>query len=148
MIVSTVEIRDLASLSEVRGVLEAEAAHLAAERATPAEREELAALVAELDRHDARDQRALMAFDERIHRTIYRCAHNAFLAETLEEYYVLALRIWHLALEQAAELEAAVQEHRALLVAIRDGDGKQAAHIVRTHVDDFEAAMHRVLVGQ
>jgi DNA-binding GntR family transcriptional regulator len=148
MIVTTVEIRDLASLSEIRSVLEAEAARLAAERATSAEREELGALIEELDRHDARDQRALMAFDERIHRTIYRCAHNTFLAETLEEYYVLALRIWHLALEQAAELEAAVQEHRDLLVAIRDGDGERAARIIRTHVDDFESAMHQVLLGQ
>ena len=148
MIVTTVEIRDLASLSEVRGVLEAEAARLAAERATRVEREQLGALVDELDRHGERDQRALMAFDERIHRTIYRCAHNTFLAETLEEYYVLALRIWHLALEQATELDAAVQEHRDLLVAIRDGDGDRAAGIVRQHVDAFETAMHRVLVGQ
>jgi DNA-binding GntR family transcriptional regulator len=89
-----------------------------------------------------------MDLDERIHRTIYRCAHNTFLAETLEEHYVLALRIWHLALEQATELDAAVQEHRALLVAIRDGDGARAAQVVRKHVDDFETAMHRVLLGQ
>jgi DNA-binding GntR family transcriptional regulator len=148
MIVTAVEIRDLASLSEVRAVLESEAARLAAERATPTERKELDALIAELDRHDGLDQRGLMAFDERIHKTIYRCAHNAFLAETLAQYYVLALRIWHLALEQAEELEAAVKEHRALLVAIRDGKGERAAQIIRRHVDDFEAAMHRVLIGQ
>jgi DNA-binding GntR family transcriptional regulator len=147
MFVSTVEIRDLASLCEVRDVLESHAARLAAERATEAERDELSALIAELDRSAALDQRALMALDERIHRTVYRCAHNTFLAATLEEYYMLALRIWHLALDQARELEAAVHSHRALLEAIRDGKGERAAEIMRRHVDDFETVMHQVLLG-
>ena len=45
--------------------------------------------------------------------------HNQFLVATLEEYYVLALRIWFLALEQPRELEQAVLQHRGLLEAIR-----------------------------
>ena len=147
MFVTTVEIRDLASLCEVRSVLESHGARLAAERASETERAELSALIAELERHDALDQRALMAFDERIHRTIYRCTHNPFLARTLEEYYVLALRIWHLALDQASGLEAAVQEHGPLLEAIRSGSGAAAAEIMRRHVDDFEDVMRRVLLG-
>jgi DNA-binding GntR family transcriptional regulator len=147
MFVTTVEIRDLASLCEVRTVLESHGARLAAERASEADRQELAGLVAELDRDEAHDQRALMAFDRRIHQAIYRCAHNEFLARTLEEYYVLALRIWHLALDQASGLEAAVQEHRPLLEAIRTGSGDDAAEIMRRHVDDFEQAMRRVLLG-
>jgi DNA-binding GntR family transcriptional regulator len=147
MFVTTVEIRDLASLCEVRTVLESHGARLAAERASETERQELAELVAELDRPEAHDQRALMAFDRRIHEAIYRCTHNEFLAGTLEEYYVLALRIWHLALDQASGLEAAVQEHRPLLEAIRKGAGDDAAEIMRRHVDDFEQAMRRVLLG-
>jgi DNA-binding FadR family transcriptional regulator len=87
-----------------------------------------------------------MAFDERIHRAVYRCAHNAFLAQTLDEYYVLALRIWHLALDQARTLDAAVQSHRPLLAAIVDGDAEAAGRIMRRHVDDFEQAMRRVLL--
>ncbi len=147
MFVTTVEIRDLASLYEVRSVLESYGARLAAERATDAERAELAGLVDDLDRHEQLDRQALMALDERIHRTIYRCTHNPFLAQTLEEYYVLALRIWHLALDRASSLEAAVQEHGPLLEAIRGGQGADAAEIMRRHVDDFEQAMRRVLLG-
>ena len=72
MFVTTVEIRDLASLCEVRTVLESYGARLAAERANEADRQELTALVDELDRNDAHDQRALMAFDRSIHEAIYR----------------------------------------------------------------------------
>src|SRR6266704_7108242 len=49
MFVTGVDVRELARLSEVRELLEPEAARLAAERATDADREELACLLSELD---------------------------------------------------------------------------------------------------
>jgi DNA-binding GntR family transcriptional regulator len=145
--VTTVEIRDLASICDVRSALEAHAARIAAERASDGDREELADLIAELDAGAEYDDRALMAFDERIHRAVYRATHNQFLVATLEEYYLLALRIWFLALEQPSELEQAVLEHRALLEAILARDGTGAERIMRDHVDNFETAIRRVLLG-
>jgi DNA-binding GntR family transcriptional regulator len=88
-----------------------------------------------------------MALDERIHRQVYRCAHNPFLEASLEQYYVLALRIWYLALDQARELEQAVLDHREILEAIRDGDADRAGEAMRRHVVDFEDAMRGVLLG-
>jgi DNA-binding GntR family transcriptional regulator len=142
MFVTGVDVRELARLSEVREVLEPEAARLAAARATDADQEELAALLAELDAGSSE----LMDLDERIHRAVYRAAHNDLLEATLEQYYVLALRIWSMALDRADELKDAVQEHRALLEAIRDGDPDRAAETMRAHVQNFEQAMRRVLL--
>jgi DNA-binding GntR family transcriptional regulator len=141
MFVTGVDVRELARLSEVRVMLEPEAARLAAERATEADRAELTALIEELDAGGSE----LMGLDERIHRAVYRAAHNDLLEATLEQYYVLALRIWSIALDRAHELEEAVEAHRALLEAINDGDGERAAETMRAHVQDFEQAMHRVL---
>jgi DNA-binding GntR family transcriptional regulator len=145
MFVTDVDVRKLAFVSEVRVALEPEAARLAAERATDAERAELQELLDELDAAGA-DDHALMALDERIHRAVYRCARNDLLATTLEQYYVLALRIWTIALDRQHELNDAVQGHRALLKAIHDGDGERAAATMRAHVEDFEQAMRRVLL--
>jgi DNA-binding GntR family transcriptional regulator len=142
MFVTGVDVRELARLSEVREVLEPEAARLAAERATDADREELAALLGELDAGSSE----LMDLDERIHRAVYRAAHNDLLEATLEQYYVLALRIWAIALDRAHELEEAVAAHRTLLEAIQAGDGDRAAETMRAHVQNFEQAMHRVLL--
>jgi DNA-binding GntR family transcriptional regulator len=142
MFVTGVDVRELARISEVREMLEPEAARLAAERATDADRAELAALVADLDRGGGE----LMELDERIHRAVYRAAHNDLFEATLEQYYVLALRIWSIALDRAHELEEAVEAHRALLEAIQAGDGERAADTMRAHVQDFEQAMHRVLL--
>jgi DNA-binding GntR family transcriptional regulator len=142
MFVTGVDVRELARLSEVRELLEPEAARLAAERATDTDREQLGALLAELDAGTGE----LMDLDERIHRAVYRAAHNDLLEATLEQYYVLALRIWSMALDRSHELEEAVEAHRALLEAIQAGDGVRAADTMRAHVQNFEQAMHRVLL--
>jgi DNA-binding GntR family transcriptional regulator len=148
MFVTTVEIGDLAALCEVRGVLESHAAALAAQRATDDDLGSLTVLVEGLDagRDEQPGQRELMALDERIHRTIWAAAHNLFLEQTLDQYYVHALRIWHVALDRASELSAAVHSHRRVLVAIVRQDQVKAAELMRRHVDDFERSMRRVLV--
>jgi DNA-binding GntR family transcriptional regulator len=145
MFVTTVEIRDLAALCEVRLGLEGLAARLAAERATEQDREEIEDLIGRLNAK-RRTPRQLMDLDERIHRTIYQIARNEFLETTLEQYYVHALRIWYLALDKTHELGGAVAEHGALLEAIAHGDEWKAEELMRAHVQNFEDAMGRVLL--
>jgi DNA-binding GntR family transcriptional regulator len=140
--VTGVDVRDLSRISEVRAALEPEAARLAAERATEQERDTLAALG---DRIPGGTN--LMGLDESIHRAVYAAAHNHLLEKTLGEYYVLALRIWMIALERAEDLEEAVEAHRDLVQAVIVGDGDRAADIMRAHVEDFEQAMRKVLVS-
>jgi DNA-binding GntR family transcriptional regulator len=147
MFVTSVEIRDLSSLADVRSMLESHAARLAAERATDEERSALESLLHELETRADLDSNELMALDERIHRQVYRSTHNPFLESTLEAYYVLALRIWYLALDQTPELEQAVLGHRELLEAIRQGNADRAEEMMRRHVLEFEDSMRRVLTG-
>ncbi len=146
MFVTTVDVRDLARLCEVRAVLEPEAARLAAERATRPDLEEINALLEELLDPRRRDDRTLIDLDERIHRTIYRTSHNQLLEETLEWYYTHALRIWMLALDRTRTLQSAVLEHHELLDAIARGKGERAAELMRAHVEHFEQAMRDVLL--
>lgn len=142
MFVSGVDVRDLVRISEVRTALEPEAARLAAERATDEERQELADLSDQIANSDH-----LMSLDERIHRAIYAAAHNDLMEKTLGEYYVLALRIWMIALDRAEDLEEAVEAHRDLIQAILVADSDRAADLMRGHVENFERAMREVLVS-
>lgn len=146
IVVSPVDVGDLASLSEARIVLESFAARLAAERANADDREVARALLAELPgADDEHDERALIELDQRIHRHIYRCAHNVFVESTLNEYYTLTLRIWFLALDRVARLDDAVTEHRELLEAVCDGDARRAEDVMRRHIESFERAIRVVL---
>ena len=142
MFVTGVDVRDLARISEVRAALEPEAARLAAERATDEERDELASLSDEI-----KGGADLMGLDERIHRAVYAAAHNHLLEKTLGEYYVLALRIWMIALDRAQDLADAVEAHRDLVHEIVVGNSDGAAKVMRAHVENFEQAMRKALVS-
>jgi len=144
--VSGVDVGDIAGLSEVRLVLECQAARLAAERSNDADRAETVSLLEELaGTAGDRGERQLIDLDQRIHRHVYRCTHNPFLEATLEEYYVLTLRIWFLALDRVERLGDAIREHHAILEAIRDRDPGRAETVMRAHVEGFERAMRAVL---
>ena len=144
MFVTPVDARALARLSEVRAVLEPEAARLAAERATDADREELALLLSELDAGGSE----LIDLDERIHRAVYRAAHNDLLESTLEQYYVLALRIWSIAPRPRARARrGGGGAPRSARGDPRQATRDRAAATMRAHVENFEQAMHRVLLS-
>ena len=143
---SEINITDLAHIADVRVQLERHAAYRAAERIAPAQREELEALLGELERSDpTADARDLVGLDTRVHRFVYQCADNPYLEETLGRYLNLSLRIWHLVIDRLPNLSARVHEHRDLLTAIRDGDAERARTIAGDHVITFEQEIRSVL---
>jgi DNA-binding GntR family transcriptional regulator len=141
---SEINITDLAHISDVRVQLEGHAAYRAAERLTAGHREQLDALLAEIDRGEG-EARALMELDARIHRFVYRCAGNPYLQETLERYLNLSLRIWYLVIERLPHLFDRVHEHRDLLEAIGAGEAERAQAIAAEHVATFEGEIRGVL---
>jgi DNA-binding GntR family transcriptional regulator len=144
--VTDVNITDLARITEVRVVLEAHAAKLAAERLAAADRPAIQELLDVLEAGGANDQRELMRLDQRIHRQIYRAARNSFLESTLERYLNLSLRLWYLVLDHEVRLREAVTEHVELLRAVLAGDGSRAEDGMRRHVAGFEREIRKALV--
>jgi DNA-binding GntR family transcriptional regulator len=141
-----INITDLAHITDVRVELEGHAAYRAAERTAATNHEGLEALLDELDRSETMaDTDALVALDARVHRFVYRCAGNPYLEETLSRYFNLSLRIWHLVIDRVPHLAASVLEHRALLIAIRDGDADRARAIAGEHVITFAREIRSVL---
>jgi DNA-binding GntR family transcriptional regulator len=144
--VTDVNITDLARITEVRVVLEAHAARLAAEKLSSADRGAVQELLRVVERGGISDQRQLMQLDQQIHRMIYRASRNSFLEATLERYFNLSLRLWYLVLDREVRLREAVDEHVELLRAILGGDGDLAEAIMRKHVVGFEREIRKVLV--
>lgn len=138
-----INITDLAHISDVRVQLEGQAAYRAAQRLTPAQRDELDELLPKLDGDG--DAEKLMRLDADVHRFMYRCAGNPYLRDTLERYLNLSLRIWYLVLGRLPHLPERVHEHEALLRAIRDGEADRARSIAADHVARFEDEIRGVL---
>jgi DNA-binding GntR family transcriptional regulator len=144
--VTDVNITDLARITEVRIVLEAHAARLAAEKLAGGDRAAIEDLLEVVAAGKITGQQELMRLDQQIHRTVYRATRNPFLEATLERYLNLSLRLWYLVLDREIRLREAVEEHVELLKGILNGDGDHAEEIMRRHVIGFEREIRKVLV--
>lgn len=138
---SEINLADLSLLTDVREELEGHAAARAAQRATVADRAALTGLAGELD-DESVDK---LDLDARIHRAVYRAAHNPFLEETATVYHSLSTRIWHVYRDRIVDLGAHVEEHRSLLDAIVAGEARRARAVAVTHVRSFARAVTSLL---
>jgi len=137
--VADISVTDLQQIFELRQVLEGYAAALAAQRATEADVAALEQALADLDAADSReDTQAHIEIDRAFHRALSRSAHNKFLCSTLSRLYNLNLRLWYLALERIGPMHNAVEQHRAVLEAIKEHDSQKAEAAIREHIADFQ----------
>ncbi|MET1152627.1 FCD domain-containing protein [Arthrobacter sp.] len=142
-----VDITELASVSELRRVLEPLAARKAAESAGAAMRAELSQLAREIEKldDDRPEKHDLMRYDLSVHRAIYRAAGNPHLEETLIRLDNLATRIWCLVLDRVPSVAGHITEHVALLDSIVDGDADRSSGLAMEHITSFEKTIRAVL---
>ena len=141
---STINITSLTDITDVRAQLEPHAAERAAQLADDRDRNEARALIAELGETGA-GQDSLIELDARVHRFVHRCSRNPYLAQDLDRYLNMSLRIWHLTFDRLPPLRDRVAEHRELLQAIVDGDASAARSIALAHVVAFAREMRAAL---
>jgi DNA-binding GntR family transcriptional regulator len=136
--VSEISLPDLIELYQMREALETYAARLAAESANDAGRAELAELLSQLE-----SQRSALAAGDNAHYyqlmakmdgLVVRLAGNKRLAVALSEIWAQISRARRVATQTPSRLLDTVDEHEAILSAIRDGDAERAATATRQHV--------------
>jgi DNA-binding GntR family transcriptional regulator len=94
---------------------------------------------------DRSDSSSLFEIDHRFHQAIATAAHNRYLAQTLETFFGLSLRLWYMALPRLKTLPGAVEKHLELADAIRRGDAAAAEQTMRAHVAGFYDDVRGVL---
>ena len=147
MFVSGIEVEELSMLFETRAVLEPYAARLAALRGTPDEWDEMAETLAQTS-DESLDDVAQLALDRRCHEIIWSASGNHFLLDTLDMLYAQSDRLWHLYLADVSDMQHAVDEHQAILSALRDGDGDEVASLVETHVQSFDTQIRAAVTAR
>ena len=135
---------EVAEVYEVRAALEAEAARLAALRASPAAKAALAEAEAELNRIPPEDVAAQTAADARFHAALVAASGNRELERLFHQLDAkLALARRYSSDENQSPKTLA--EHRAILEAILAGDPDRAAAAARAHIERFKALVARRL---
>jgi GntR family transcriptional repressor for pyruvate dehydrogenase complex len=130
--------KELQDVVEARLVLEAETAALAAERAEPADLEQLDALMSEMKQSIVGQGRPYVDLDVEFHLAIARCAKNQMLYELLSPIRGV-LKEW---ISKSQELpgiqQNAHRQHAVILSAVRKREPEKARHAMRTHLQTCE----------
>lgn len=143
--VSELAITDLSQIFEVRVELEALAARLASQRISEERLEELRKLAEEFQDAPPSNKNKLITLDGKFHALIREASHNRFLITNLEHYYNLSLRIWYLALPQAAAEDIDVGAHLEIYHALADRQPDKAAERVAGHIKEFHKTIKEYL---
>lgn len=144
--VAGIEVSELSMLFETRTVLEPYAAKLAAMRGDDVLWGEMEAALDQTA--TTADPHELLAIDRRCHELMWQAAGNRFLLDTLDMLYAQSDRLWHLYLADVADPGHAVDEHVAILEALRNGDSENAANLVTDHVAAFDAEIRTAVTAR
>ena len=118
---------------DARQMIEAEAAHAAAERATPAQLEQMRRALAMMN--DTDDVRHYLKADMNFHRHIGAASHNSIISQ-----FVNNLVDWLEEVLQETHLDSLPAQaegggtHQAIFDAIAQGDTDSAARLMRGHI--------------
>ncbi|MDO5744449.1 MAG: FadR/GntR family transcriptional regulator [Micrococcaceae bacterium] len=125
-------------LLEVRRILEPSAAGLAAQRRSEQDLEKLEASVRAVSVDT--DIEELVAHDLLFHSLIAEASGNSYLGTLLDALSsnTVRARIWR-GLTQDNAVQRTLDEHQAILVAIRSGDTDLARALVTAHVSGVES---------
>jgi DNA-binding GntR family transcriptional regulator len=138
VIVRPVSLDEVLQLVEVRLVNETHCVALAAQRATEAEIDEMAAILGPTQMLiDLRDIEGLMLLDRNFHAGISAAAKNRVLANILLTLHERSLRFWFISLSDETHLIEVRDQHVDIHSAIRARDPAAASKAMREHIESF-----------
>jgi DNA-binding GntR family transcriptional regulator len=131
---------DVAQIYHLLALLESDAAATVAAQASPAQRAELAALHAQLEKQ-VRRRDDFFAINERFHMALLQMAGNRWALQTVQDLRKVMKLNRHHSLFKQGRLAESLAEHRALMQAIDANDAPGAARLMKAHFDSgLEAA--------
>ena len=143
--VRELDYSEITELYEMRAVLEGTAARFAARAASDIELAELEAINDEMRRATAPHQ--LYDANRQFHDVILNAARNRFLVRSVEAIQKTLLILGPSTMEETDRAAQAIDEHIALLTALRARDGDAAEARMRAHIEAAHRARLRRLRG-
>lgn len=144
--VATIPSEEIEDVYRIRGVLEATAAALAAERMSSEEIAELGTIVDEqrsaalsADSLPGEPVSAVQA--DRFHHAIHVGAQSPRLLTLLQQLYAQVTHFRNLTLRLPGRAAVSAEGHTAVFEAIAKRDAVGAEHVMRLHIDDARQAL-------
>ena len=130
--VTPIDLDEIASLAELRGVLEPAAARLAVARASTEQLDEVRAHLDDL--REAPDQRSGIRMGSTFHLDLASLGGNRFITDAVADALTRLERTRWIEVRTPEARDAAWDEHSQILDAVRSGDADRAAELLAAHV--------------
>lgn len=140
--VANMSIRDVNEIFEIRTALESLSNGLAAERITGEELETLQRLLVQIGSYIKEgDMDRIVETDIKFHDLLYQASRNHRLEGIISNLREQLTRFRTLSMSYPGRLEATLEEHRAMVDAIAQGDMKAAQKAAERHMERSEQAL-------
>ncbi len=147
--VADISIKDINEVYEVRTALDVLSAGLAAERIDKSEIQEMRELLAEeAALVEARDYPKIIDNDTAFHDVIYRASGNTRCMNIISNLQEQITAIRGRSMPYPGRVEIMLKEHRAIFDAIAAGKVEKAQEAVRTHMENAEQTLLKVIKEQ
>ena len=141
--IRSLDYAEVVELYEMRAVLEATAAQLAARVASDIELDELQELNAELSA--TKDPQEAARLNRIFHATLFDIAKNRFLTKSMQALQKALFILGPTTLSEGSRAQDAVGEHAKVLDALSARDGEAAEAAMRTHIEASQRVRIRTL---
>ncbi|MCI6159359.1 MAG: GntR family transcriptional regulator [Selenomonadaceae bacterium] len=144
--VANMSIRDISEIFEIRTALESLSNGLAAERITPEELEHLQRLLVMISSYiETKDMDKIVETDIEFHDLLYHAARNSRLVGIISNLRDQLTRFRTLSMSYPGRLEATLDEHRTIVEAIAQGDGRAAKKAAEKHMENSEKTLLKAM---
>ena len=143
--VAGMSMKDIHEVFELRSALEGLAVTLAAERITDDELEELERQVVKESEEREADLDTIVFIDTTIHDMIYQAARNQRLVQFISILQEQLQRFRAASLSKPGRSKTALEEHKKIVEALAERNGKLAAKLAKEHIENAESAMILVM---
>lgn len=144
--VASMSIRDINEIFEIRTALESLSNGLAAEHITEEELEHLQRLLVIIGGYiKAGDIEKIVETDIEFHDIMYHAARNQRLVGIISNLRDQLTRFRTLSMSYPGRLEATIEEHKAIVEAIANGDRKMASKAAEKHMENSEKTLLKAM---
>lgn len=136
-VVSGINAKDISDIYAIRSMIEGLSAKWAAIYITEEQLDEMEEIIFLSEFHLAKDRiDQLYELDSRFHEILFEASDSKILRHMLSDFHHYVQRVRKISLSSKERAVKSIAEHKAILEALKRGDGDEASILTNIHVEN------------
>ncbi|MFT5196454.1 MAG: DNA-binding GntR family transcriptional regulator [Candidatus Promineifilaceae bacterium] len=147
--VTEISLSDLPQIFDNRILLESYIAKLASQRGTPEQWDKMELILEKITaKGESATLEELVQADRECHEIMFAVANQKYLHDTLIMLYAQTNRLWYAYTPQTTLMQLALDDHWAILAALRDKNSDLASELLHGHIHKIRHEVQAVMMAE